>query len=78
MLGGVIPLCSAQYERMFNSSRLPGVEGGKSAFILLMESNWHGFCSFQISLHIGKMPVILRCIIKDAGIKCPSTSVIRF
>lgn len=26
---GIVPLCSAQYERMFNTSRVPGVEGDK-------------------------------------------------
>ena len=29
MVQGLVPLCSNQYERMFNTSRVPGVEGDK-------------------------------------------------
>lgn len=29
MAQGIVPLCSWQYERMFNTSRVPGVEGDK-------------------------------------------------
>lgn len=29
MSQGLVPLCSSQYERMFNTSRIPGVEGDK-------------------------------------------------
>ena len=29
MVQGIVPLCSAQYERMFNTTRVPGVEGDK-------------------------------------------------
>lgn len=29
LLMGMRPLCSAQYERMFNTTRIPGVEKGE-------------------------------------------------
>ena len=31
-VNGVVPLCSAQYERVFNTCRIPGVEVGKTVF----------------------------------------------
>lgn len=29
MIQGGLPMCSAQYERMFNTTRVPGMEGGR-------------------------------------------------
>lgn len=29
MLQNTIPMCSSQYERMFNTSRIPGLETGR-------------------------------------------------
>lgn len=33
LLMGMRPLCSAQYERMFNSTRIPGVEKGEDKLL---------------------------------------------
>jgi len=30
MAMNTIPMCSSQYERMFNTSRVPGVEAGRA------------------------------------------------
>lgn len=29
---GIVPMCSFQYERMFNTTRIPGIETGKDIF----------------------------------------------
>lgn len=31
---GIVPMCSFQYERMFNTTRIPGIETGKNIFHL--------------------------------------------
>lgn len=31
---GIVPMCSFQYERMFNTTRIPGIETGKDIFHL--------------------------------------------
>lgn len=34
MLNKIIPLCSRQYERQFNTTRIPGIETGKKVWEL--------------------------------------------
>lgn len=51
---GIVPMCSFQYERMFNTTRIPGIETGKTFFIYVLHTIWlqmigleiHG-CLFQ-------------------------------
>lgn len=31
---GIVPMCSFQYERMFNTTRIPGIETGKDIYHL--------------------------------------------
>lgn len=42
LLMGMRPLCSAQYERMFNTTRIPGVEKGENNpySVLVPSYNW--------------------------------------
>lgn len=35
MINKTIPLCSTQYERMFNTTRIPGIETGKQERTIL-------------------------------------------
>lgn len=35
MVLNTIPMCSSQYERMFNTSRVPGVEAGRASLVCL-------------------------------------------
>ncbi|KPP61556.1 carnitine O-palmitoyltransferase 1, liver-like [Scleropages formosus] len=45
-LGNTVPLCSAQWERMFNTSRIPGLETGKRRALLMLQ-NTIPMCSAQ-------------------------------
>lgn len=43
MLLHTIPMCSAQYERMFNTSRVPGVDTGR--VLSSASSSHHSYCT---------------------------------
>ena len=45
---GVVPLCSAQYERLFNTCRIPGIEAGKNLHVFLKSS---GLISYFCKLY---------------------------
>lgn len=48
ILMGLIPLCSAQYERLFNTTRIPGVEADK---LLHLKGEQYRYC---VVLHRGR------------------------
>lgn len=50
---GIVPMCSFQYERMFNTTRIPGIETGNDIF------------SFNIKLHvIIQMFLTVLCVVR--------------
>lgn len=50
---GLVPLCSSQYERIFNTARVPGVEADK--IVHYMDSNHivviHKGCYYKVIIH---------------------------
>lgn len=58
MVQGIVPLCSWQYERMFNTSRVPGIECDK--IVHVEDSNYivvlHKGCYYKMTIrHAGRL-----------------------
>jgi len=67
MVQKLVPLCSSQYERQFNTIRIPGKESGRS--IRSLSNSYSISFSFQIELFTIRTVIILLFIIKVVGIK---------
>uniref|UniRef100_H2YB11 Choline/carnitine acyltransferase domain-containing protein n=1 Tax=Ciona savignyi TaxID=51511 RepID=H2YB11_CIOSA len=76
VMNGVVPLCSSQYERVFNTCRTPGVESGTSAtgwtvgtFAVYHQGRWFKMTCYKngILLEPSELEIQLESIINNTS-----------